>query len=83
MEMQTIKQTLFSGWHFMRWLRLIVGIIFIAQAVQMHDWLVGTVAAFFLVTAIRNTGCCSGNACAVPQRKQHGKEAKTFDETKK
>ena len=35
--MQTIKQTLFSGWHFMRWLRLIVGIIFIVQAVQVHD----------------------------------------------
>lgn len=67
--METIKQTLFTGWHFMRWLRLVFGIIFIAQAIQMEDMLIGAVAGFFLITAITNTGCCGAGTCAVPPQK--------------
>jgi hypothetical protein len=67
--METIKQTLFTGWHLMRWLRLAFGIIFIVQAIQMHDMLVGAIAGFFLVTAITNTGCCGARSCAAPTRK--------------
>lgn len=68
--METIKQTLFTGWHFMRWLRLVFGIIFIVQAIQMHDMMVGAIAGFFLFTAVTNTGCCGAGACAVPARKK-------------
>lgn len=67
--METIKQTLFTGWHFMRWLRLAFGIIFMVQAIQMHDMLVGAIAGFFLVTAITNIGCCGAKSCAAPLRK--------------
>jgi hypothetical protein len=67
--METIKQTLFAGWHFMRWLRLVFGIIFIVQAIQMRDVMVGVIAGFFLVTAITNTGCCGAGSCAAPTRK--------------
>lgn len=63
--MKTIKQALFSNWHFMRWLRLIFGVFFMVQALQMHDWLVGTIAGFFLITAIANVGCCGAGNCAV------------------
>ncbi len=66
--METIKQTLFTNWHFMRWLRLAFGIIFIVQAIQMHDMMVGAIAGFFLVTAITNTGCCGARGCATPSR---------------
>lgn len=66
--METIKQTLFSGWHFMRWLRLVFGIFFIVEAIQMHDLMIGVIAGFFLLTAITNVGCCSQGRCAVPKR---------------
>ena len=62
--METIKQTLFTGWYFMRWLRLLFGVIFMVQAIQMHDIMVGAIAGFFLVTAITNTGCCVAGSCA-------------------
>lgn len=67
--METIKQTLFTNWHFMRWLRLVFGIFFIVQAIQMHDLMVGVIAGFFLVTAITNTGCCGAGSCTIPTRK--------------
>lgn len=67
--METIKQTLFTGWHLMRWLRLAFGIIFMVQAIEMHDMMVGLIAGFFLVTAVTNIGCCGAGRCAAPTRK--------------
>ena len=32
-----IKQTLFTGWNTMRWIRLALGIFIAIQAIQMHD----------------------------------------------
>ena len=61
-----IKQTLFTGWHFMRWLRLGIGIFIAIQAIQMQDPLSGFIAAFFLFQAATNTGCCGAGGCAVP-----------------
>lgn len=65
-----IRQTLFTGWHLMRWLRLIFGIFFIIQAIQMRDWLIGIAGGFFLVTSIINIGCCGAGRCAAPMRKE-------------
>lgn len=82
--MQTIKQVLFSGWHFMRWLRLIFGIFFLVQAIQVHDTLLGIIAGFFLFTSLTNTGCCGAGGCAVPFQKTNKEpEEITFDEIKK
>lgn len=67
--MNKYKQIFFTNWHLMRWLRLLFGIIFIVQAVQSADWLPGLIAAFFLITALTNTGCCGSNGCAVNTHK--------------
>ena len=64
-----IKQTLFTGWNAMRWIRLALGIFIAIQAAQMHDTLSGIIAAFFLFQAITNTGCCGATGCAVPTSK--------------
>ncbi len=64
-----IKETLFTGWHFMRWLRLGVGIFIGIQAIQMHHPISGFIAAFFLFQALTNTGCCGVNNCSVPAEK--------------
>lgn len=80
--METIKQTLFTNWHFMRWLRLGFGIIFMVQAIQMHDMLIGAVAGFFLITSLTNTGCCGAGNCSVPTQKntKDGVEEITYEE---
>lgn len=67
--METIKQTLFTGWNFMRWLRLVFGIFFTIQGIQSSDTLMGVVGAFFLLTAVTNTGCCGAGGCATPVNK--------------
>ncbi len=58
-----IQQTLFTDWHFMRWLRLGLGIFLAIQAFEMHDTFSGFIAAFFLFQAITNTGCCGSKSC--------------------
>jgi len=76
-----IKETLLSGWHFMRWLRLGLGIFIAIQAIQTHDTLSGFIAAFFLFQAVTNTGCCGANGCAVPKRSKSDKiEEVEFEE---
>jgi len=67
--MKTIKQTLFTDWHFMRWLRLGLGIVAAVQAIIFHDTLLGFLSAFLLFQTVTNTGCCGAGACAVPKQK--------------
>lgn len=82
--MDTIRHALFTGWNFMRFLRLSFGVFFIIQAIQSHDTLVGLAGAFFLFTAVTNTGCCGAGGCAVPPQKtnSHVSEEINFDEVK-
>lgn len=63
-------QAILSGWNFMRWLRLGLGILIAAQAYQMHDSLSGLLAGFFIFQAVTNTGCGGGGACAIPENKK-------------
>ena len=62
---------LFTGWNFMRWLRLGLGIFIAIQAIQTNDTLSGFIAAFFLFQAITNTGCCRSAGCTVPATKRN------------
>ena len=63
--MKAINQVLFTNWHVMRWVRLILGAFIAMQAVQAHDALAGLIAAFFLLQAITNMGCCNGSSCSI------------------
>jgi hypothetical protein len=65
--MDTIKDVLFTNWHFMRWLRLGLGLFMGFQAIQVYDPLAGFIAFFFLYQAATNTGCCGAGVCAVPR----------------
>jgi hypothetical protein len=64
--MQAITHTLFSNWHFMRWLRLGLGLFVAYQAFTLHDTFAGIIAGLFLFQAFTNTGCCGAGGCAVP-----------------
>ena len=68
-----MKQLLFSNWHLMRWIRLIVGLFLIEQAIQLHEILYGFMALFFLFQAVFNTGC-GLNGCAVSPIKKNKDE---------
>jgi len=68
-----MKQTILTGWNFMRWLRLGFGFFFAVEALRTGDKLTGIAAVFFLFTALFNTGCC-GSACSVPYKKTQKKK---------
>lgn len=67
--MEAVKQMIFTNWHFMRCLRLILGGFIAVQGIQNHDLVPGLIGAFFLYQAITNTGCCGANRCAVTPTK--------------
>jgi hypothetical protein len=64
--METIKQTLFTNWNFMRWIRLGLGLIIGIQAIKNHEPGLGLLSAFLLFLAISNSRCCGAKGCAVP-----------------
>lgn len=68
-----MKQLLLTNWHSMRWIRLVIGLFLIQQAVQYQEWLFGFMAAFFLSQSIFNTGC-SLNGCQVSTFKKQKNE---------
>ncbi|MDP4284518.1 MAG: hypothetical protein Q8891_08850 [Bacteroidota bacterium] len=82
--METLTKTLFTNWHFMRWLRLGLGLFIAFQAIKNHDSLSGFFAAFLLFQAVTNTGCCGARGCSVPSSKTSSDEVQDikFEEVK-
>jgi hypothetical protein len=70
-----IKQMLTTNWNFMRVLRLGFGLLFIVQAIQNRDIIIGFIAAIFLFQAVTNTGCCGINSCATLPKKTDSKNS--------
>ena len=66
-------KAILNNWSIMRGLRLVLGIAALVQAFIQKDILLGLLAAFLLLTAIANIGCCGSNSCVV-NFKQNKKE---------
>ena len=64
---QNFLSTLLRNWHFMRWLRLGIGLFLSWQMVRHPDIFTGLIAGVFLFQAITNTGCCAASGCAAPE----------------
>lgn len=60
---QTMKQILFSNWTFLRFLRLVMGIAIVTQAVMAKDAMFGIAGFLFTIMALFNTGCCAAGSC--------------------
>lgn len=73
------KETLLTNWHFVRWLRLGMGLYAAVVALQLRDPLSGFIAALFLFQAVTNTGCCGAGGCAIPSSKRSLSEVKEID----
>ena len=82
--MNTIKARLLYNWHFMRVLRLGLGVFIAIQAVKTHDAFSGLIAAFFLFQAVTNTGCCGSQGCStsVPKNNSDSIEDIAYEEIK-
>lgn len=78
------KETLLTNWHFMRWLRLGMGLYAAFVALQLHDPFSGLIATMFLFQSITNTGCCGAVGCAIPISKKSMTKTKeiNFEEVK-
>lgn len=61
-----MTDTLLHNWHFMRWLRLGLGLFFVYRAITESDNISGFFGAFLLFQAATNTGC--GPAGCTPQK---------------
>lgn len=56
-------QAIFSNWHLMRILRLVLGVMIIVQAVETREWMIGLMGVAFSTMALFNYGCCGVNGC--------------------
>lgn len=79
-----IKQTLFTGWHFMRWIRLGLGLFLTITALQSNDALAGIMGGFLLLQAVTNVGCCGPAGCVVQNNKVNTEDLQEveFEEVK-
>lgn len=64
-----MKQTLFTNWTFMRFLRLGLGLAVLAQAVIAKDVLFVLLGLGFTAMPVFNIGCCGSSGCYVPPKK--------------
>jgi hypothetical protein len=78
-----MKETLLTGWHFMRWLRLGIGLTIAVQSIISREPIAGVIAALFLFQAVTNTGC-GANGCAVPTTRSRANKVENveFEEVK-
>ena len=61
-----MKETILENWTIIRFLRLLIGIGIIVQAVVLQDLLLGAAGLLFGGMAVFNAGCCGTAACAAP-----------------
>jgi hypothetical protein len=64
-----MKQAIFSNWNFMRFIRLVLGIVIIVQSVIVKDWAIGLLGILFTAMPVFNIGCCGVSGCAAPAKK--------------
>ena len=69
--MDTLRGTLFTGWNFMRWLRLVMGLLVAYQAFELQNGLLGLLAGLFIFQALANAACCGTSACNTTPRKRN------------
>lgn len=73
-----------SNWNLMRIIRLILGIVIIAQGFQAHQWMFVALGGLFTLMPLFNVGCCSTAGCGTnySSRKPTGTEDITYEEVK-
>jgi len=65
-----MKQTIFSNWTLMRFLRLGMGVAILVQAIMAKDLMFAFAGILFTAMPVFNIGCCGTAGCAVPPKKE-------------
>ncbi len=69
-EINNMKQTIFTNWNLMRFLRLGIGIAILVQAVLARDVMFAFLGILFTAMPLFNVGCCGTSGCYVPPQKK-------------
>lgn len=57
-----MKQTILNNWNFVRWVRLVMGIAIVVQAMAVRDIMFSVIGIALAGMAVFNIGCCgAGN----------------------
>jgi hypothetical protein len=56
---------LITGWHFVRLLRLVLGVAILVQGILVRDVTSMVLGALFGLMAVVNVGCCGEKGCSV------------------
>jgi hypothetical protein len=66
----------------MRFVRLVLGIAIIVQAVIARDWMMGILGTLFTSMPVFNIGCCGVGGCTAPVDKSNTESTKdiTYEE---
>ena len=73
-----MKQIILSNWTLMRFLRLVMGIAILVQAVIAKDILFAFAGIVFTAMPVFNIGCCGTAGCATPGKKKPGYNKKYY-----
>jgi hypothetical protein len=60
-----------NGWNIIQWIRLMIGLLLVIQAITASNILIWIIAILFLFQALTNTGCCDGNRCDFTGKKKN------------
>lgn len=76
-----MKEAVFKHWTFSRFLRLIIGLAILVQALISKDTLFGLAGLLLTSMALFNMGCCGAGGCsATPAKKNENTKDITYEE---
>lgn len=64
-----MTNTLFSNWSVIRIVRLVLGIVIIAQAIEIQNYWIILPGVIFTVMALFNAGC-GPSGCTLPSKRR-------------
>ena len=71
-----MRKLLFSGWNAMKWVRMGLAGVILAEGIIHYDWLSVLLGAGFAALTLLNIGCCGAcdsGGCGLSYRRDPGK----------
>jgi hypothetical protein len=77
-----MKETILSGWNFLRWLRLFMGAYIVVTSFTGKNYVFAILGGLFIFQALTNTGCAACTSVPVSKLDQKDTENIEFEEIK-
>jgi hypothetical protein len=75
-----MKEILFSNWHAMRIIRLVLGIVVFIMALQQQQTILAIAGGWFSLMALLNLGCSAEGCNYRPPVRRNFQEPTSFEE---